>query len=78
MTNKIGPLVPQFAPGTPTGTCSSLRAIRAEAILLFGNQIPARTLTVSQTATPLLIRGSAALPILHLARKIGVKLTGNI
>lgn len=50
----------------------------AEAILLFGNRIPAGTLSVVQAAEPLQVRGFATLPVLYLARKIGVKLTGRI
>lgn len=63
--------------------CQGLRWIsrqddNAEAILLFGSRIPAGTLTVAEPAAPLLLRGFAALPVLHLARRIGVKLTGRI
>jgi hypothetical protein len=63
--------------------CQGLRWISrqddsAEAVLLFGNRIPAGTLTVARAAESLLIRGYAALPVLHLARKIGAKLTGRI
>lgn len=50
----------------------------AKAILLFGNRIPAGTLSVVQAAEPLQVRGFATLPVLYLARKIGVKLTGRI
>jgi hypothetical protein len=63
--------------------CQGLRWVSrqddsAEAILLFGNRIPAGTLKVVQAAKPLLVRGFATLPVLYLARKIGVKLTGRI
>lgn len=63
--------------------CQGLRWISrqddsAEAILLFGSRIPARTLAVAEAAAPLLVRGFAALPVLHLARRIGVKMTGRI
>jgi RES domain len=63
--------------------CQGLRWISrqddsSEAILLFGDRIPAATLTVVQAAAPLVVRGLAALPVLYLARKIGVKLTGRI
>ena len=63
--------------------CQGLRWISsqddsAEAILLFDNRIPAGTLSVVQAAEPLQVRGFATLPVLYLARKIGVKLTGRI
>jgi len=35
-------------------------------------------LSVVQAAEPLQVRGFATLPVLYLARKIGVKLTGRI
>ena len=63
--------------------CQGLRWVSrqddsAEAILLFGNRIPVGILSVVQTAEPLQLRGYATLPVLYLARKIGVKLTGRI
>jgi hypothetical protein len=63
--------------------CQGLRWISrqddsAEVILLFGNRISAGTLSVVQAAEPLQVRGFATLPVLHLARKIGVKLTERI
>jgi hypothetical protein len=63
--------------------CQGLRWVSrqddsAEAILLFGNRIPADTLSVVQAAESLQLRGFATLPVLYLARKIGVKLTGRI
>ncbi len=63
--------------------CQGLRWVSrqddsAEAVILFGNRIPAGALTVAQAAAPLLVRGYATLPVLYLARKIGAKLTGPI
>jgi hypothetical protein len=63
--------------------CQGLRWVSrqddsAEAVLLFGNRVPDGTLTIVQAPEPLLVQGFAIPPVLYLARKIDVKLTGRI